>query len=91
MERKGAYISLCILFILVKSLLKVAFFLEPMLLCHLLFLLFCLDDAALMAEFFHLSIKELIASELTFQRSVVYRNLDTGLQSNLSEAFFTVG
>ena len=90
MEGERANVAIFILLLFVQSLLKLAVFLETVLLGHLALFLFSLYGAALATEGLQLSVKDLVLAELAFQRTIVYRNLDTWFQTNLLEALFTV-
>ena len=89
-ELERAYVALFVLLLVGHALFEVAVLLEPVFLCHRLFLLFGLDDASLLAELLHLAFEHGILAELAFQRTVVERNLDRGFQSYLFETLLAV-
>ena len=89
-EGEGADVAVFVLFLLVQPLFEVTVFLETVLLGHLSLLVLVFHCAAFAAELAHLAVEHLVFAELTFQRTVVERDLDTGLQSNLLEALLAI-
>ena len=89
-ELEAADICLLILCLLAHTLLELALLLETVLLRHLALLALSLHDTALRAELLHLAVEHHVLAELALQTSVIYRNLDRWLQSNLLEALLAV-
>ena len=90
MELEAADVCILVFCLLAYAFLKLALFLETMLLSHFALLGFGLDNTAFRAEFLHLTVEHHVLAEFAFQTSVVYRNLDRWLQTNLLKAFLAV-
>ena len=90
MECERPDVAFLILFCLFQALFELTVLLETVFLGHLALLLFALHDATVLTEILQFSVEHLVFTELTLQRSVIERNLDTWLQTDLVEAFFTV-
>ena len=91
MELKRTDVAILVLLLFVQTLLKLTLLLETVLLSHLALLLLCLHNTAFPTEIAHLTVKHLIFAELTLQTAVEQGNLDAGFQTNLAEAFLTIG
>jgi hypothetical protein len=91
MESKAADVGLFILFGLLKTLFKLPFFLETVLLGHLPFFFFGFHDTTLMTEILQFSVKHLVSAELALQTAVIKRNFDAWLQADLLETLLTIG
>ena len=91
MEGECTDVGFLVLFLLFQALLELTVFLETVLLGHLTLLILCLHDTTLMTEILQLTVEDLVFAEFTLQRTIVERNLDAWLQTDLFEALLTVG
>ena len=91
MESKRTDVRFLVLLRLLQTLFEFAVLLETVLLCHLALLFLRLHDTAFRTEILQFTVKHLVFAELTFQRTVIERIFDAGLQTDLVEALLTIG